>query len=150
MCNRPKGQTYYAKFCLYGTCSNCAGMALLSQCMHETRDNEFGNMVTDMKSFKYISYETVPGKESKKIQLVTSQVHAFIYKFMFEQLHFIPYLQKSMILRSFCVNGYKLVSSSRNLLKRHVNMLSMSTWHDGRMRSLEYAETHFPVVQYFQ
>ena len=34
--------------------------------MHETRDNEFGNMVTDMKSFKYMSYEIVPGKESKK------------------------------------------------------------------------------------
>jgi len=95
MCNRPKGQTYYAKSCLDGTCSNCAGMALLSQCMHETGDNEFGNMVTDMKSFKYISYEIVLGKESKKIQLVTSQVHAFIYKIMFEQLHFIPYLQKT-------------------------------------------------------
>ena len=59
--------------------------------MHETGDNEFGNMVTDMKSIKYISYEIVPGKESKKIQLVTSHVHAFIYKFMFEQFHFIPY-----------------------------------------------------------
>ena len=79
---------------LVWTSSNCAGMALLSQCMHETGDNEFGNMVIDMKSFKYISYEIVPVKESKKIQLVTSQIHAFIYKFMFEQLHFIPYLQK--------------------------------------------------------
>src|SRR5713226_4482194 len=136
MCNRPEGQTYYAKSCLDGTCSNCAGMELLSQCMHEIGDNEFGNMVTDMKSFKYISYEIVPGKERKKIQLVTSQVHAFIYKIMFEQLHFIPYLQKSLILRSFCVNRYKLVSSSRSLLKRHINMFSMSTWHDGRMRIL--------------
>ena len=62
--------------------------------MHESGDNEFGNMVTDMKSFKYINYEIVLGKESKNIQLVTSQVHAFIYKFMLEQLHFIPYLQK--------------------------------------------------------
>ena len=86
MCNRPEGQTYYAKSYLDGTSSNCAGMGLLSQCMHETGDNEFGNIVTDMKSFKYISYEIVPGKESKKIQLV----HGFIYKFMFEQLHFIP------------------------------------------------------------
>ena len=33
-------------------------------------------------------------ERKQKIQLVTSQVHAFIYKFMFEQLHFIPYLQK--------------------------------------------------------
>ena len=103
-----------------------------------------------MKNFKYISYEIVPEKESKKIQLVTSQVHAFIYKFMFEQLHFIPYLQKNLILRSFCVNRYKLVSSSMNLLKRHVNMFNMSTWHDGRMRSLEYVEIHFFVVLYFQ
>ena len=84
MCNRLEGKTYYAKSCLDGTCSNCARMALLSQCMHESGDNEFGNMVTDMKSFKYISYEIVPGNESTKIQLVTSQVHAFIYKFMFE------------------------------------------------------------------
>ena len=52
--------------------------------MHETGDNEFGNMVTDMKSYKYINFEIVLGKESKKIELVTSQVHAFIYKFMFE------------------------------------------------------------------
>ena len=65
----------------------------------KTGDNEFGNMVIDMKIFKYISYEIVPGKESKKIQLVRYQVHAFIYKFMFEQLHFIPYLQKSLIFR---------------------------------------------------
>ena len=118
--------------------------------MHKTGDNEFGNMVTDMKSFKYISYEIVPGKENKKIQLVTSQVHAFIYKIMFEQLHFIPYVQKNLIFKSFCVNRYKLVSLSRNLLKIHVNMFSMSTWHDGNMRSLEYTETHFPMVQYFQ
>ena len=149
MCNRPQGKTYYAKSCLDGTCSNYAGMALLSQCMHETRDNEFGNMVTDMKIFKYVSYEIVPGKESKKIQLVTSQVHAFIYKFMFKNscISFLTY--KNLILRSFCVNRYKLVSLSRNLLKRHVNMFSMSTWHDGRMRSLEYDEIHFLVVLYF-
>ena len=102
-----------------------------------------------MKIFKYISYEIVPRKESKKIQLVTSQVHAFIYKFMFEQLHFIPYLQKKLILISFCVNMYNLVSSSRNLLKRDISMFSMSTWHNERMRSLEYAEIHFPVVLYF-
>ena len=62
--------------------------------MHETGDNEFENMVTDMKSFKYISYEIVPGKESKKIQLVTSQVCININKFMFEQLHFNRYLPK--------------------------------------------------------
>ena len=91
MCNRPEGKTYYVKSCLGGTCSNCAAMTLLSQCIHESGDNEFGNMVTYMKSFKYIIYEIVPGKERKKIQLVTSQVHAFIYKIMFEQLHFIPY-----------------------------------------------------------
>ena len=94
MCNRPEGKTYYAKSCLDGTFSNCVGLALLSQCMHTSGDNEFGNMVRDMKSFKYISYEIVLGKERKKIQLVRYWVHAFIYKFMFEQLHFIPYIQK--------------------------------------------------------
>ena len=84
MCNRPEGQSYYAKYCLDGSCSNYVGMELLRQCMHESGDNEFVNMVIDMKSFKYISYEIVLGKERKKIQLVTSQVHAFIYKFMFK------------------------------------------------------------------
>ena len=103
MCNRPEGQTYYAKSCLDGTCSNCAGMRLLSQCMHESGDSEFGNMIIDMKSFKYVSYEIVPGKESKKIQLVTSQVCININKFMFEQLHFNPYLPKKLMLRPFFV-----------------------------------------------
>ena len=85
MCNRPEGQTYYAKSCLDGTFPIYDGIALLSQCMHDSGDNEFGSMVTNMKSFKYISYEIVLGKKRKKIQLVTSHVHAFIYKFMFEQ-----------------------------------------------------------------
>ena len=67
---------------------------------------------------------------------------------MFEQLHFNPYLQKK-ILRSFFVTRYKLVTSSRNLLKRHINMFNMSIWHNGRMRSLEYVEIHFPMVLYF-
>ena len=62
--------------------------------MHETGDNEFGNMVTDMKSFKYISYEIAPRKESKKIQLVTSQVHACIYKTMFRTVAFHSLLTK--------------------------------------------------------
>ena len=78
MCNRPEGKTYYVKSCLDGNCSNCARMALLRQCMHESGDSEFGNMVTDMKCFKYISYEIVPGKERKKIQLVTSQVCIYL------------------------------------------------------------------------
>ena len=34
--------------------------------MHESGDNEFANMVTDMKSFKYINHEIVPRKEIKK------------------------------------------------------------------------------------
>ena len=78
MCNRIEGQTYYAKSCLDGTCSNCNGMELLSQCMQESGDNKFGNMVADMKNFKYMSYEIVPRKESKKIQLVTSQVCIYL------------------------------------------------------------------------
>ena len=41
-------------------------MALVSQYMHESGDSEFGNMVTDMKNFKYISYEIVTGKKAKK------------------------------------------------------------------------------------
>ena len=66
ICNWHEGKTYYAKSYLDGTCSNCAGMELLSQCMHETGDNEFGNMVTNMKSFKYISLKQSQGKKAKK------------------------------------------------------------------------------------
>ena len=69
---------YYAKACLDGTWSNCSGMTLLSQCDHESGDNEFGNMVINMKSFKYICYDIGPGKESNKIQLVTSKVSIYI------------------------------------------------------------------------
>ena len=76
--------------------------------------------------------------------------YVFIYKFMFEHLHFIPYLEKKLISRSFCVTKYKLVTSSRNLLKRHLNMFSMSTWHNGRMISLDYAEIQFAMLLYFQ
>ena len=78
MCNRPKGKTYYAKSCIYRTCSNCGGMELLSQCIHESGDSEFENMVVDTKSFKYISYEIGPGKERKIIELVTSQVGIYL------------------------------------------------------------------------
>ena len=78
MCNRPEGKTYYAKACIDGTCSNCGGMELLSQCIHESGDSEFGNMVVDTKSFKYISYEIGPRKERKIIELVTSQVGIYL------------------------------------------------------------------------
>ena len=49
---------------------------------------------------------------------------------MFEQLHFIPYLQKNLILRSFSVNRYKLVSSSRNL----VHHVRLARWQDEKFR----------------
>ena len=82
MCNRAEGKTYYARACLDGTCSNCGGMSLLSQCIHESGDHEFGNMMIDMKSFKYVTYAVGPEKESKKIQLVTSQVSNYLYLFI--------------------------------------------------------------------
>ena len=78
MCNRLEGKTYYAKSCINGTCSNYSVMELMSQCNHESGDSEFGNMVVDTKSFKYISYEIGPRKESKTIQLVTSQVSIYL------------------------------------------------------------------------
>ena len=49
--NRLEGQTYYAKSCLDGTCSNCAGMALLSQCIHETGKNGSGFRRLDLLEF---------------------------------------------------------------------------------------------------
>lgn len=82
MCNRAEEQTYYARACLDGTFSDCGGMSLLSQCIHESGDREFGNMMIDMKSFKYITYAVGPEKESKKIKLVTSQVSNYLYLFI--------------------------------------------------------------------
>ena len=78
MCNRPEGKTYYAKACIDGTCLNFNVISLLIQCIHESGDSEFGNMVVDTKSFKYISYEIGPGKERKIIELVTSQVGIYL------------------------------------------------------------------------
>ena len=47
-------------------------------------------------------------------------------KLSFENNLFIHLLTKNMILRTFAASDYKLVSLSRNLLKRHVNMFGMS------------------------
>jgi len=74
MCERPEGQKYYEKSCLYGTCSRCSGFALLSRCIHESEEHEFGRMTVDMQSFKYVTYQVDSSKESKKIALVKSQV----------------------------------------------------------------------------
>jgi hypothetical protein len=137
MCNRPEGQTYYAKSCLDGTCSNYAGMALLSQCMHETGDNEFGNMVTDMKSFKYISYEIVPGKESKKIQLVTSQVHACIYKIMFRTVAFHSLLTKKPDIENILCQQVQVSVFVKEFIEKtrqYVQHVHLARWQDEKFR----------------
>ena len=67
MCNKEEGKTYYEKTCFDGTCSMCGKMALLRQCIHESEDQNFGKMMVDMKSFKYITYDAGFGKERKKM-----------------------------------------------------------------------------------
>jgi hypothetical protein len=54
--------------------------SVLSQCIHESEDHEFGRMVVDMQSFKYVTYELDNGKERKKIALVMSQVSVVYLK----------------------------------------------------------------------
>jgi len=50
------------------------------QNIHESDDHEFGRMVVDMKSFKYVAYEVDGGKERKEIELVMSQVSVVYLK----------------------------------------------------------------------
>jgi len=51
---------------MYYEKSSYGGISLLIQCNHESGDNEFTNMVIDMKSFKYISYEIGRGKKARR------------------------------------------------------------------------------------
>jgi len=69
---RLDGQKYYENSCLYGTCPKCNGFALLMQCIHESEDHEFGRIVVDMQSFKYITYQIDGWKERKKITSMMS------------------------------------------------------------------------------
>ena len=105
--------------------------------MHESGDSEFGNMVIDMKSFKYISYEVVPGKESKKIQLVTSQVCININKFMFEQLHFNRYLPKKTnveIILCQQVQVSVFVKEFIEKTRQYVQHVHLARWQDEKFR----------------
>ena len=74
MCPRPEGQKYYKRSCLYGTCSKWSGFELLSHCIHETEEHEFGRMSVEMQNFKYITYQVDSAEERKKFALVKSQV----------------------------------------------------------------------------
>jgi hypothetical protein len=56
---------YYAKYFLDGTCPKCSGFALLIQRIHENENHEFGMMVVDIQSFKYVTYEQDYEKERK-------------------------------------------------------------------------------------
>ena len=57
----PMGK-YYVKSFLDQTSPKCSGFALLSQCIHESKNHEFGKMVVDMQRFKYVTYEQEYGK----------------------------------------------------------------------------------------
>lgn len=74
MCPRHEGQKYYEKSCLYGDCSRCSGFSLLNRCIHGSDEHQFGSMIVEMQSFKYITYQSDSAKESKNIALVKSRV----------------------------------------------------------------------------
>jgi hypothetical protein len=47
-------------------------MTLLRKCIHVSDKYEFGRKEVSLQSFKYVTYDIDGGRESKKIQLVTS------------------------------------------------------------------------------
>ena len=74
MCPRQDGQTHYLKQCVEGSCNNCGGLSLWSDCIHESEDQAFGNAIVEKQNYQYETYQLHDGKESRKITLVTSQV----------------------------------------------------------------------------
>jgi len=76
MCPRQDGQTHYLKQCVDGSCNNCGGLSLWSDCIHESEDQAFGNAIVEKQNYQYETYQLNDGKESRKIKLVTSQVNS--------------------------------------------------------------------------
>jgi dTDP-D-glucose 4,6-dehydratase len=58
-------------------------MELLSKCIHVSDEYELGRKEVLLQSFKYVAYDIDGGKETKNIQLVTSEVRVcdFIKEF---------------------------------------------------------------------
>ena len=76
MCPRQDGQTHYLKQCVDGSCNNCGGLSLWSDCIHESEDQAFRNAIVEKQNYQYETYQLNDGKESRKIKLVTSQVNS--------------------------------------------------------------------------
>ena len=53
----------------------CGGMTLLRKFIHVSDEYELGRNKVSSQSFRYVTYDIDGGREIKKIQLVTSQVH---------------------------------------------------------------------------
>ena len=66
------GHTYYLKQYVEGSCNNCGGLSLWSNCIHESEDQAFGNAIVDKKNYQCETYQLHDGKEINKIKLVTS------------------------------------------------------------------------------
>ena len=46
-----------------------------SHCIHESEDQAFDNAIVEKQNYQYETYQLHDGKESRKINLVTSQVN---------------------------------------------------------------------------
>ena len=92
MCPRHEGQKYYGKSCLYGNCSRCSGFSLLNHYIHGNDEHQFGSMIVEMQSFKYVTYQSDSVKESKKIALVKSHVQMIIACFFSYMFNFYIYI----------------------------------------------------------
>ena len=75
MCSRKDGKTHYLKQYVEGSCNNCGGLSLWSNCIHESEYQAFGNAIVKKKNYQYETYQVHDGIENKKIKLVTSQVN---------------------------------------------------------------------------
>ena len=75
MCLRQDGKTHYLKKCVDGSCKNCGGISLWSDCIHESEDQAFRNAIVEKQNYQSERYKLHDGKERRKIKLVTSQVN---------------------------------------------------------------------------
>ena len=51
MCPRQDGKTHYLRQCVEGSCNNCGGISLWSDCIHESEDQAFRNAIVQKQNY---------------------------------------------------------------------------------------------------
>lgn len=49
-------QSFYSNACISGKCSIYGNLSFLGECMHESSDDEFGQILVDFKKIKNVEY----------------------------------------------------------------------------------------------